>query len=262
MHDSATAERLKNEAPSPTEEAFSKSYLLGRFAGGLGTHVNLHLDLWEVGAVAEREAFMLLLEMTNGLRDARLRHAKRPDVNLMRPALSKRSDRGEDRLAKDVLHLARHTGHEEHACPVERHREAGRRAHRVRQHIRAFWEVTLLRVRFRHDAPERLELLANAFDHALIAPQSDPACLRGCLRGEVVGGRAETARCDDDAMLLGKAPYQRHDSIEVVVDRRVLGYFETELGELFAQPGSVGVDQLTTSELGADGQDGGGHGGR
>jgi hypothetical protein len=52
-------------------------------------------------------------------------------------------------------------------------------------------------------------------------------------------------------MVFGKAAYERHDSLELVVDRGVLEDIEAELGQLFTEPGGVRVHQLASGELGA-----------
>ncbi len=214
--------------------------------------MDLHLDLGEVRAIAERQPFVPFFEPAKCLRHARLGHAERPHMHLMRFAFGKRGDRRHDRLLKDMLHLAGHAGNEKQAGGAERHREARCGAHRVVEHVRAFREIALLRIRFGHHPSERLELLPNTFDDALVAPKLHAGCL-GCRRGgEIVRGRPEAARRDDNTMQFRKSLYQRHDSVHVVVHRGVLDDSEPELGQLFAKPGSVGVHQLTTGELGAD----------
>ena len=132
------------------------------------------------------------------------------------------------------------------------HREPRRSARRIRENLGAFGKVALLRVRFGHHPPKRLELLSNPFDDALVTAKLHPGRV-GCSHGgQIIGSRPEPAGRDDHTMHCRKAMYQRRDSIEIVVDRRMLDDVEAELGQLFTEPGSVGVHQLTPGELGAD----------
>ncbi len=222
------------------------------FRRRVGAHVNLHLDFGKVGAIAERQAFVLFLESSKRLRDTGFRHPEGADVHLMGSGFGKRGNRGKDRFVKDVLHLARHPWNEEEPRLSEAQGKTWGGADRIRENLRALREVALLRVGFGHHPTERFELLSNAFDDAFVAAKLDP-CGRRCRHGgEIIGRWTEPACDDDDSVRFCKASNERHDSLEPIVDGGVLDDVESELGQLFAEPCGVCIYQLTTGELGAN----------
>ena len=272
MHDSATASVLPLSrsdlahrfgkglrAASEYRIAEKRAHLIGNrfrsplgFGRGIGAHVNLYLDFGEVRAIAERQAFVLLLELVKRLSHAGLGHSEGADVHLMGSGLGKRGNGGHDRLVEDVLHFARHARNEKEPRLSQTQGKAWRSAHGVRQDLRALRKVALLGVRLGHHPTERFELLPNPFDDAFVTAKPDARGRRRRHSGEIIGRRPEPARHDDDPVRLCKASYERHDSLEPIVDGGVLDDFESELGQLFAEPRSVSIYQLTTGELGAN----------
>jgi hypothetical protein len=72
---------------------------------------------------------------------------------------------------------------------------------------------------------------------------------------DVVGGRAEAARRDDDAVFASEAAENALDCLAIVGDDHGLGDLVTDEGQLLAQPRRVGIRDLAARELGADAED-------
>ena len=93
--------------------------------------------------------------------------------------------------------------------------------------------------------------LGRGTQHLQLAPR-DPAAgeLLGEERLEIVA-----AAHDHRIGFLQQAPECTHHAAEVVADLAVVVRVDTRLGELLADPGTVGVDDLPEEQLGSDGED-------
>ncbi len=243
--------------------ALAESACLVAAAAALRPGEHLHLDLREVGAVADRHAGEGLFDPREPLSGRRLRG--RPKVRrrtwTLSPGASGRT-RGTT-CSSNIFVISRGTpGMKKRSASAQLHLEAGRGADRVREDLGAAGEIGLLRVRRAHRAPELLEAPADVIERGLVALGRDAQRLGDGLAREVVRGRAEAAGADDDASEAREAFDGGDDPAAIVIDGRLLDDLEAEVGEAGGEPGPVRVATSSprARELGSDAEDSARHG--
>ncbi len=191
-----------------------------------------------------------------GLGDAE--HAQRVAVQ-RRGALEQLPDRlGRQRGRPHRLQLARRAGQDDDHAPVRRDDQAGRGADRV-ERDRALRHHRLLAVGLPHRLGVEVEAAGEAAqdrrDLLLDLLVEDQLATREAgddLGGEVVGGRAEAARGDDQVHPLGGHEAQRRlEVVGPVADDEDVGDVDAELGQAFGDPGPVAIGDPPGQDLGA-----------
>jgi hypothetical protein len=259
VHDSASAmvsPRSRSVRPTPIDLLGGALGELHGLADVRRLGVHLQLDLGKARPVADGDPGKLRLDALQPLPERRLAEAEGAQVDLVARAHDQRGDLRQDARLVDVLHLARHAGHEEQLAAIERDAEAGRGAALVGEDLGARGEVGLLQIVRRQDAAVVGGQLVQVIDDLLVALHRHAHRLRHRFGGEVVGGGAEPAGRDHHAMAPRQVAHRFGDARHVVIDGEVLAHLEAELGELVGEPGCVAVDELAPRELGSDREDG------
>ena len=133
---------------------------------------------------------------------------------------------------------------------------AGRGAHGIRDDDGTLRQQRLLQVVLGHVAAERREQLADAVGGVAVLDErhAEHACDR--LVGQVVGGRPDAARRDDDVGQLERPLPCPGEAVGVVADGEHRDDVEPEAEELVGDPAGVGVGDPPGGELVARRQDG------
>ena len=98
-------------------------------------------------------------------------------------------------------------------------------------------------------------MLLDARRHRLVQLERDAQHLGDGLPGDVVLGRPEPAAADHRVAAGQGLPDGRDDAAVVVADLDLEVGVDAGQGQLLADPGRVGVDDLAEEQLGADGDD-------
>ncbi len=155
-----------------------------------------------------------------------------------------------------LLHLVRHAGHRVHDLAVgQLTLEPGRGADRVRDRLTPVGDIGLAQVVLRHVPDPGAEHLGDRLRELVVTHQRDTHELCDRIAGQVVLGRAETAADEHGVGPLELIAQRGDDAGLVVADRAMLERVDARRRELFPDPRTVRVDDLTEQQLGADRED-------
>jgi hypothetical protein len=117
------------------------------------------------------------------------------------------------------------------------------------------WDIRLAQVVQRHLPPARGEQGADPLGDLGPAHQRHAHDLGDCFARDVVLGRSESAAQDHRIAALECLADAGDDAPEVVADFGLEMRIDAGQGQLAADPGGVGIDDLAEQQLGADGDD-------
>jgi hypothetical protein len=146
-------------------------------------------------------------------------------------------------------HLARRAGQQDDRTIVVLDVHAGRCAVRIIQDFRALYDHRLTRVDLGHGAAHALEFRADLAQHLLAEEQPAPERARRYLARNVVFGRPESARRDNDARALERVLDGFLQPRVVVADDGLELDFDAQPVELFGQPETVRVRAIRRQEF-------------
>ena len=158
-----------------------------------------------------------------------------------------------------LLHLVRHPGHRVDDAraavgQLERGADAGRGADRIRDRLGTDGDVGLAQVVLGHLAGAGPEDPLDVVDELLAPLELDAHDLGDHLAGDVVGRGPDAAADDHGVGLRDQVTQRAHHAREVVADLAVVVGVDARLGQLLADPGTVGVDDLPEEQFGSDGE--------
>ena len=232
--------------------------------------VDLDLAAAQAGGDLDRpDVDPVPLDLAQALGDLRLRHAEHPQrvaAQWRRPRQHRPHRLGFQRHRPHRPQLARRAGQDDHDPLAGRDHQPRRGADGI-ERDRPLRHHRLLAVGLHHRllveveaaaAGEAAQDLGDLRLHSLVEHQLAAGEAGDHLAREVVGGRAEAAGGDDQVHPLGGHEAQRRlEVVGAVGDDEDVGDLHPALGQLFGDPGAVGVGDAPGQNLGSRDDDAG-----